>query len=99
MCAHKREKGRESSRGSLGATYVQRDTLVERFVFVLLEGTQQQLAHAFAKVAAQEGVQQRVDAGVEVRHQEGERCEECVEVGITLVVGGPGITNTSGTRV
>lgn len=64
-----------------------RDPLVEGFVFVLLEGAQQQLAHSLAEVPTEEGVQQRVDARVEVRHEEGERRKQGVEVGVTFVVG------------
>lgn len=70
-------------------TYVQRYSLVQRFAFALLEGAQQQLAHALAEVAAEEGVQQRIDAGIEVGDEKRERREECVEVGVAFVGDGP----------
>lgn len=67
-----------------------RDALVQGFGFGLLERTKQQFAHSLAEVSTKEGVQQRIDARVEVRHQEGERREQGVEVRIALVVRGPG---------
>lgn len=51
--------------------------------------TEQQFPHTFSEVLRQERVQQRIDAGVEVRDQEGERREQGAEVAVALVAAGP----------
>lgn len=62
---------------------------MQRFAFALLEGAQQQFAHSLAEIAAEEGVQQRIDARIEVRNEKGERREQSVEVRVALVRYGP----------
>lgn len=55
----------------------------------LLHGAEEELSHSFPEVSAQECVQDGIDARVEVGDEEGERGEEGVEGGGTLVVTGP----------
>lgn len=55
----------------------------------LLHGAEEELSHSFSEVSAQECVQDGIDARVEVGDEEGERGEEGVEGGGTLVVTGP----------
>jgi len=49
----------------------------------------QELAHALAKVTRQEGVQQRVQAGVHVRDEEGRHGQQGAEVRRTVVARAP----------
>jgi len=49
----------------------------------------QELAHALAEVARQEGVQQRVQAGVHVRDEEGRHGQQGAKVGRAVVVRAP----------
>lgn len=51
--------------------------------------TVQQLAHTLAKVARQEGVQQRVHAGVHVRDEDGRHGQQGTEVRRVIVVRTP----------
>lgn len=62
---------------------------MQRFAFALLERAEQQLSHALAEISTEKGVQQRIDARIEVGDEERERREECVEVGVTLIRVGP----------
>lgn len=70
-------------------TYVQRHALVQWLAFALLEGAQQQFTHPFAEIATEEGVQQWIDARIEVRDEKREWREERIEVRVTLVRVGP----------
>jgi len=49
----------------------------------------QQLAHTLAKVARQEGVQQRIQAGVQIREEEGRHGQQSAEVRRAIVVRAP----------
>lgn len=49
----------------------------------------QQLAHTLAKVARQEGVQQRVQARVHIRDEEGRHGQQCAEVRRVIVIRAP----------
>lgn len=44
-----------------------------RLALALLPGAEEQLLHALAKIATEEGVEQRINARIEVRDQKGER--------------------------
>lgn len=61
------------------STHLQRLALVVHrgvrrgLAFALLPGAEQQLLHALAKIAAEEGVEQGIYARIEVRDQKGER--------------------------
>lgn len=68
-----------------GFTYVQWYSLLKWLAFTLFEGAQQQLTHSFTEVTAQECVQQRINAGIEVGDQKCERCKECIEVRVAFV--------------
>lgn len=51
--------------------------------------TEQQFPHAFSKIFGQEGIEQWVDAGVEVRDEKSEGSQQGTKVTGTLVAAGP----------
>lgn len=53
--------------------------------FGSLEDAGQHLAHALAEVAAEKGVHERIEGGIEVGGEKSERREDGVEIGVALV--------------
>lgn len=56
-----------------------------KFHFTTTPGAHHQLTHTLPEITAKEGVQQRIDAGIEVGHQEGQRREQSIKIWVSTI--------------